>query len=284
MNQHNRFSVFNSQPAENNEKKEKIDLNNDSSFDESSLDTTKWRHIGIDKNKQPNFGSFGKKKPVTQKTASNFQTENRKTLLCNNIILKNHCEYGSTCKYAHSLDEQVIEKSRRQIYDILSTNSDLSYINFQENVGLYRGLLAMTKLCDKDKCPGGYNCRHGACRDSNFHICEQDLNYGNCQITNCPRVHLTKRGLKPFWSGYGKITNNTHENIPTGEVRGILLSDGFWKINIQKPHDDELGSNLSLSTDSEECLSNSSTEYEESIFSENKPIESLNIDSVKFVL
>lgn len=243
--------------------------------DKSDINNTKWRHIN-DKNKFMNFGSFTKKRQILQKPQENI--ENRKTLLCNNIISSGHCGFGDTCKYAHSLDDQVKEKQRKPIFDILFSDSDLSHINFQENVGLYRGLLSMTKLCDKEKCPGGYNCRYGACRDTKVHICEQDLNHGNCNVENCTKIHLTKRGLRPFWSGYGKEIKNVQENNKPNDVQGILLSEGFWKLNSSAVEDD-LISNLSLSSDESDSRSNSSEEYSQSIFSEKK-CDNFNINNI----
>lgn len=246
MNKHNRFNCFTDNDYKN------IEINK------------KWKHITLDKDKTEDFSSFSKKK----KQLVPNEKENKKTLLCYNMLVQKSCNYGCTCKYAHSLDEQIIEKSRKAVHDILTSDTDLSHINFQENVNLYRGLLLMTKICDKENCPGGYNCRNGACKNTNLCVCEQDLNYGNCKNKECKYIHLTKRNLRPFWI----TTNETKKINNIVHVKGILLSNDFWKT--QSDHEDyedyednDTCSELSLSSKSTDNSSCSSNEYEESIFS-----------------
>lgn len=256
MQNHNRFSVLNSNSSN-------IEQSNN-----SILDTTKWRNI--DNNKYKNFSSFNKRKQTLQNL--NKEIQNRKTLLCNNMITKKYCDYGSNCKFAHSLDEQYIDKSRKLVHDILilNNNKDLSHINFQENVSLYRAFLGLTKLCDKENCAGGYNCKYGACGDSRFHVCLRDLNYGDCPNGNsCQCVHLTKRNLVPFYSGSVKLSQQPIQTI--GDIQGTLLTENFFDGLKSQEEDDEVISNLSVSTDSRKT--DVSDEYEQSIFVEVKKVD-----------
>jgi hypothetical protein len=101
--------------------------------------------------------------------------------------------------YAHSLKEQQIDTNRKIAYDILFASSSLSHINFHQDVNLFRSLMELTKLCNREHCTGGYNCKHGVCGNKKYHICIKDLEYGDCLGQNCDCVHLTKRGLKPFY-------------------------------------------------------------------------------------
>jgi hypothetical protein len=264
-------------------------------LDGSLLDTTKWR--SVDNNKYKNFLSFNKKKLPIQKDK---ETQNRKTLLCNNMITKKYCDYGDNCKYAHSLSEQCIDKSRKNVHDIMLLKN-MSHINFQENVSLYRALLGLTKLCERENCAGGYNCKYGACGDKAFHICLRDLNHGDCQDDECKCVHLTKKGLKPFYSGsiklsqyqsesYG-ITHYDTQSNQSGKYSGFsgtLLSEAYF-LNKLEPlkesdYDDELLSNLSVSTTSTKTdMSDMSNEYEQSIFEEKKVNTQKKVENFEFL-
>lgn len=252
MNRYNRFSAI-----EENNDSENDDKNNDDSTLGDILSTVKWRNINPNTTGSNGFNSFRKKAYQKQNFAN--EKENKKTLLCYNMLLNGECNYGNTCKYAHSLNEQIIEKTRKPIFDILTSKSDLSHINFQENVNLYRGLLLMTKICDKDNCPGGYNCRNGACKGTHFYICESDLTHGNCKNKNCGGLHLTERGLKPFWTIDDKINAETN-------IKGTLLSEKFWNFHTDISKENDSDSDLSIDSTSSEKSSVSSKEYEESIF------------------
>lgn len=253
-------------------------INDDNKQSEISiLDTTKWRNVSVDP-KYKNFSSFNnkKKKIITKETLTN-----RKKLLCNNMIGTGYCCYGNLCTYAHSLEEQHIDQNRKLAYDILFTNKDLSYINLQENtyVPLYRSLLSLTKLCEREKCAGGYNCKFGACGSKKYHVCIKDLNYGNCLKDVCGCVHLTDRGLKPFYYGTTKLSqqstfvsnviglgNNSNNINSLNNMNGTLLSaDFFEKLdNVVCDIEEDLISNITASTDS--TTSDVSDECERSIF------------------
>jgi hypothetical protein len=128
-------------------------------------------------------------------------THNKKILLCRNIIGdEKKCKYMDKCAFAHSLKEQKLLPIRKQAYDIINGDQDLSHIDLSKNRELYNTLEQLTKVCNAceyGKCTGGYNCRNGAI-DCLHQVCFEDLTYGNCKRENCMAVHLTKRGLKPF--------------------------------------------------------------------------------------
>ena len=153
--------------------------------------------------------------------------KNKKKLLCNNIINTDSCCYGSKCMYAHTLSEQQIDTTRKKAYDILFGNHDLSNINFQNDISLYRSLRDLTKLCNEEYCTGGYNCKHGICGKDNkkYLVCLQDLEYGDCLNKNCEFVHLTKRFLKPFYSGYATKQPITNNNITDNNITDNNITD-----------------------------------------------------------
>lgn len=262
-----------------------------------TLDIKKWRHVDIlsqNTQKYKNFSScmdndmysnnnFNKKK-IIQKDFRDEKNINK--LLCNNIVTTGYCIHGDRCLFAHSLSEQKIDEVKKHAHDILFSNDDLSYINFQQNLTLYKSLLLLTKFCDKDKCTGGYNCKYGVCGDKKTHICLKDLNYGDCNEINCNLIHLTKRNLKPFYHNYNKKNTYDQNNIcDKNNLVGTKLSNDFFNdsgVNIidvlQKfknsntfKNDDEIISVISTdSYDSNESIcSVISEECKISIFDEN---------------
>ena len=130
-------------------------------------------------------------------------TDNKfKHLLCKNIMSNGSCHYGNNCRFAHSLNEQIVEPVYKKINDIIHGNTNLTKINIYNEKELYDILLKKCKLCEncnKKKCTGGYNCRNGAINDKDI-ICIDDLNNGNCLIKECTKIHLTEKGLKPYMS------------------------------------------------------------------------------------
>lgn len=243
---------------------------------ESQSDSERWKHSSLDQeSKYKTFNSFinfngnQKKGKITLK-----EVKNKKKLLCNNVITSGSCCYGSKCMYAHSLEEQQIDISRKPAYDILFSSSDLSHINFHENVNLYRSLRDLTKLCDREHCTGGYNCKHGACGNKKYHVCIKDLEYGDCTNQNCECVHLTNRGLKPFYSGYALKQQDKHTKQ---QVPGTLLTVDFFKN--QNKNDNNICDDLStISSDTESTTS--VDEYEQSIFDEVKYDEHVQITNL----
>lgn len=138
----------------------------------------------------------------TDERNSDEENHNLKKILCQNVIDRGECKYGNKCLYAHSLDEQNIDEKRRLIYELIDDDSDLSDFDLRKNYSAYKFLLELTKYCkncSEGKCIGGYNCKAGACM-KRYCICINDLNNGNCKTPTCDFIHLTKRGLKPFYN------------------------------------------------------------------------------------
>lgn len=257
------------------------------------FEETRWRHSTIDaEQKYKNFDSFSNFNNNQKKNKYDIKDiKNKKKLLCNNIITEGLCGYGSKCMYAHSLAEQQIEPNRKNAYDILFSSCDLSHINFQTDINLFRSLRDLTKMCDKEHCTGGYNCKHGACgylskhKNSNkkYHVCIKDLEYGDCIDQQCESVHLTKRGLRPYFSGY---TSDSISNIVSNHIlgtnkhqtSGTLLTMDFFKNDSDqrkkekeqkelKENQDNIRDDISeISLDSD--ISETIDEYNQSIFDE----------------
>jgi hypothetical protein len=122
----------------------------------------------------------------------------KKTLLCENIIKGNHCDYGKTCKFAHRIEDQILDPTRERTLGILFGNTNLSGINLIKDKQLLEELYILCVLCKDCKygrCSGGKNCKHGAFNEK-FLVCKRDINKGDCP--GCKRIHLTDRGLVPY--------------------------------------------------------------------------------------
>lgn len=154
---------------------------------------------GVHKAKQKNTNE--------QPTNTTSATEqNKKRILCNNIVLNGKCPYGNKCMYAHSIGEQQIDKYRKKAYDIIRSSYTLNDLTFSEKwvVYVYENLLQMTQLCfkcAKGVCFGGYNCKNGVSNESDV-ICYNDFVTGLCTNEQCGNIHLTKRGLVPYKMQY----------------------------------------------------------------------------------
>jgi hypothetical protein len=199
----------------------------------------------------------------------NYDDDNTKKILCNNILTMGECHYGNKCMYAHSLDEQNIEPIRKKAYDILN---DKGIINYRPDRELGKIFLQMTKVCEdcaKHKCPGGYNCKYGVC-DKKYQICADDLRYGKCYNVECDNIHLTNKGLIPLNNTANKKDLQLSKsrsyikniNIPNG----ILLSDDFFEKlhnekNISESDSDEsyerINNYLNYYSDSDESCNES---------------------------
>jgi len=142
------------------------------------------------------------------------KTENIKKLLCYNIVNYSKCLYRNKCLFAHSLEDQKKDTSRQYIYDMIYTIEDLSNINIYNDKTLFDEINIYTKECKNcisKKCPGGYNCKFGACT-KDIKICYNDIMYGKCYnilrqentnnliIKRCIHgVHLTEKNLIPYY-------------------------------------------------------------------------------------
>lgn len=179
---------------------------------------------------------------------------NKKKILCLNIIKSGVCKYGNKCLYAHNLNEQQISRNRKEAYEIIKSTKTLVDINLNERVDLYKTLIELTKYCKNcinNNCIGGYNCKSGV-YDKKYCICVNDLKYNNCKNNNCNFIHLSKRGLHPFF--YNDIENNIENNIQI----------------VKKSEIDELSESLSFSND-------------ENSDNENINEENKNDDIIKYI-
>lgn len=111
-----------------------------------------------------------------------------KRLICFSTIHNESCEYGPSCTYAHSYDQQVIDEEKKFIYQIIFDNNLMNFFSMTnpKTDDIYKHLLFLTHLCDNcinKKCTGGYNCRNGASMPS-LKICKNDLLTGECLNKN----------------------------------------------------------------------------------------------------
>jgi len=180
--------------------------------------------------------------------------DNIKKLLCYNIVNNSKCVYKNKCMFAHTLSEQKKEPIREHIYNMIYQIEDLSDIDIYEDKTLYDELIIYTKDCKNcfnKKCPGGYNCKFGACCKE-IKICYNDLMYGRCYnflkeekndnkiIKRCIHgVHLTEKNLIPYYqrvpldiyseeSGIFHI-NNINFNTKNNTI-SMILNDRTIKI------------------------------------------------------
>jgi hypothetical protein len=123
--------------------------------------------------------------------------------------------------FAHNIEEQKKDNKREFIYNLINKYDNISYINLYEDKELMNDLIIYTKECKScilNKCPGGYNCKFGACT-KDLVICYNDLCYGKCtnslkvvsnsnnvKIHRCINgIHLTEKKLLPYSQ---RITSN----------------------------------------------------------------------------
>jgi hypothetical protein len=143
-----------------------------------------------------------KKKNIINDNIKEKICKNR--ILCFNVLNSTECSYSNKCLYAHSLEEQIIDKNRKNALDLLQI-TDLKNINLIEDVNLRENILVLTKLCSdciNKVCPGGYNCKYGAC-NKDVLICNTDFLKGDCKnvIENNKCIngyHLTLHNLIPL--------------------------------------------------------------------------------------
>ena len=145
-----------------------------------------------------------------------------KRILCLNVIRKKECDYGDSCTFAHSLEDQNIDLDKRSIISLIKGNSDLSNIDLIQDNTLFKNLNKLSDKCVKVLCPGGYNCQYGACVPD-IQICKKDLIDGYCDGDGdgniCKLIHLTSRGLVPY-----NIQLSYYQNYKTGSSRVAGLS------------------------------------------------------------
>jgi len=210
-------------------------------------------------------------KLLTKQTNDTKNSNNLKKLLCNNYLEYGNCNYGTKCLYSHSLNEQKVEIIRKKIYNIL--NNYLEYNNIDkicateinENKELQKSLLQLTKICNDcllGKCPGGYNCKHGAINEK-YQICYNDLT-DECLDTTCTLIHLSKFNIS--------INNKkNYKNKINNNIVGKLLTEMFFK----QQNNDE----MSITSESSDSLSDSSFERINNYLNDS-PLENLYDESI----
>jgi hypothetical protein len=210
-------------------------------YDDNENYNNNWRTIGSHKNKDIENKIYGTS--VLSKKINKKDNRNYKKMLCENVVMHGGCNYGTRCNYAHKLEEQIVDNYKKNAYDILKSENDISNIDLQKDLVLYKTFVNLGKLCencDKNKCTGGFNCKFGACSKI-YQICLKDLNYGDC-VANCNYIHLTKRGIRPFYISAHQVkqpVNNTSVVTMTFQLpQGTLLSSEYFKTNnIEKRSD-----------------------------------------------
>ena len=147
---------------------------------------------------------YTQEKPKKKTYKYNSKPVNNKRLLCKNILSTGSCSYGNVCIYAHSIDEQILDPTRKKAYDMIIKERPMYDINLIEDDELFKTFKQMCYTCEncvEHKCSGGYNCRNGVC-NSKYRICLKDLMDGNCvsrrTIGYCEFIHLTDRGLLSY--------------------------------------------------------------------------------------
>jgi len=180
----------------------------------------------------------------------NINIDNKKKLLCYNVVNYGSCLYKNKCLFAHNLEEQKRENIREIIFNMINNINDLSEVYLNEDKELLNELILYTKECKNcinNKCPGGYNCKYGVCKKE-MKICYNDLMNGKCKndiiktsnITKCINgIHLTEKKLIPYNERiYGEY-NYLNESILNNKLINynyklntisVLLNDDTIKI------------------------------------------------------
>jgi hypothetical protein len=181
------------------------DEDNNNSFNENS----EWKIVQIKK----------KEKNITN-AIGDFTLKNKKKILCNNILKKDRCEYGNKCLYAHDYNEQNIDDYKKNLYDLIKSDKKVD-IELNKNENLFRQLVVFSKICNEcinKKCSGGYNCKYGIF-DRKYQICYKNILNDSC--SGCNLIHLTDKGIKPF---YYQKKNINLDQLPNG----IIVDDKFF--------------------------------------------------------
>lgn len=195
--------------------------------------------------------------------AYNIKPNSQKRMLCINSLNNKTCNYGDKCMYAHSVDEQRVDPIRHKVYTVLKSDYDLSNINLVNDKKLLNTLVQLSKVCyycSKNICQGGYNCRNGA-TDSMYKVCYNNLMYDNCDASKCGAIHLTDRGLIPYYTQVSK--QRAQANRSVNRSKDIINTNNRFKCIAQSEQ------NSKLSTSS--AWSNPPSKIKNSIMSNNEP-------------
>ncbi|MBA3751021.1 MAG: hypothetical protein H0X03_09075 [Nitrosopumilus sp.] len=149
-----------------------------------------------------------------------------KKLLCFNVIKGLDCKYEENCKYAHNLNDQIIEIKTLETIKLILGDYSLDKMD----CNYYSTLIFFTKYCNeclRNNCIGAYNCKYGTFSKS-LKICNNDFLIGMCSnlvidldvdknilikigINNnifkgCENGHhLTYRGMEPLMAHFGPL-------------------------------------------------------------------------------
>lgn len=163
---------------------------------------------------------------------------NKKKILCKNILKYSNCKYDSRCMYSHTLFDQNIDHSRQCIYNLI--DGITSYININDPE-IYNDLVILSKLCincANKNCQGGLNCKYGAC-STKYNICINDLNYKVCTNTVCSKVHISKllklTVPKHLTFNFDDVNIPTKIKISHDYFSHIYSSDSEIDLNDDKP-------------------------------------------------
>lgn len=199
-----------------------------------------------------------------------------KRILCFNAIKGRICNYGSKCMYAHNLSEQKVDPIRHKVYTILKNDNSLKNINLIKDRKLFTTFVQLTKVCyhcSKNECHGGYNCRNGTVNPK-YKICYDDLMYGNCRRLKCHGLHLSTRGLVPYYTQMNMKKDNNPSHIDEDFDNNII---GENEYNNSDEYDNQSEYNSNELNESEESNeSDDSNELDETIESEEDEFNELN--------
>ncbi len=168
-----------------------------------------------------------------QKNEDFFHEENfnKKKILCNSFLKNEECQYGVKCLYAHSYEEQKMDKLRKRAYDIIQNEFDLSYLDFSncndDDQEILKNLQTLTRVCNdciKKTCAGGVNCKFGTYTPT-LQLCYDDMMNGKCLNDECTKVHLTKRGFNYINKNESKKKKKYNSvYVP----KGVEITDDFF--------------------------------------------------------
>lgn len=284
INEKNKNNSINNDKANKKNKKKEIEYNIANITNDKEDNNPKNEYINeyLNNNSDDDINQINYNYEENDSINSDKDKLSFKKILCYNIIYNGSCKYGDKCLYAHSLEDQNINKSRKDVYDILKSEIDLSDIDLKKNEELYETMLEMTKYCkncNNNVCKGGYNCKSGVF-DKKYCICVNDLKYGFCHNYNCNFVHLTNRGLKPYYDDKNKKnningSNNINENIFYIEVKNNKKEKNV-KLSLDIRNNNENMTDDSNENFSEIEINNSSSSDSE--ISDINSIDSNNFD------
>jgi len=183
----------------------------------------------------------------------------KKRLLCFSMTKNKPCNYGIECSYAHSLNEQIIDSDRLELFRMILSSEKVMPLDSSK----YKALISFTygcKKCQENICSGGYNCKYGVSQI--LKVCRNDLMTGNClnelesvnvpnemakklgfkQHTNAQACseghHLTLRGLLPYSKHLQNQEVIKNKYIPNRIINPFMINKSIS--DTESSDDDEL--------------------------------------------